>query len=660
MAMSVPATPAGQSALVYDLGVLTNDIISDIRGGGHYELLLTDRAPLYLETTLIHAGLPIVLGTLSLLSGMFYCCCSMKLCRRCRASCCKFFCCCSKKLKTLNAKATKKKQKKIRCQYACMSGFSFVMLAFAIIGYVANGQFAESLVGNGETLDISSNWFVELKGFCQTTREPIQFIAAHVSNTIGLVVLPLLKDTAIIADGTSVLTEALGDFSLAYNDRTITATHGANTRVFDCSVCSTISAKVNATKLQISTDTDPLFDEMESSRLSMSTELVQQNESISDICTSVDSLIGAAEEGVDIMAESWEVEVRPEIVKWSNLRTFVFFILFAFPLLPIILTIATMLTKKTIFLTIQNGLTWLTCSLISIIMGAHLIATVVLLDICELNDVILEKGVAHFEAFQNTEGDILQGCFDNTRLIDVFNMSDQLDFGDALTFEFDFNAADAFDLSTLDDLKESMANTTTSTFHGRGDAALQACNDLIAAGQEILTRKNIASASASTYYKSPGAGRSRLESAISAAQITVSLEKSARNKFTQIVRDMQNDMNVIANYKEGLKNETILIEARFADVSLEMQPIMNASNRLLDTRCGFIGTTYRRLDESICLKMAPSIAAMCLSMTLVILMLLPVCCIGMSLKGNLQKREDRDKSSVFAEASADDTDVQML
>jgi len=662
--MSLP--PAGQSALVYSLGVSTNDIISGLHGSGHYTLLTSDQFEQYLMQSFLWGAVPVGLGVLSLVAGIVYCTCSLKLFRRCRKICCK---CCKKTKAKSSAEddetARKKKVKRIRCQYIWMSAFSIFMLAFAIIGFVANGQFAATITGSGGALDITSDWFVELKAFCNDTRAPIQFIGKHVSNTIGLVVLPLLADTAMIDYGTLGLTMMLEEFSLNYSNRTITFDDGFNNETFDCAVCTTIADKVNATRDQIIIDTQPMFDELASTRTSLRVELAEQNESIVDICTSVDNLIAGAEDGVDILTDVYEDGLRPEISKWSNLRTLIFSCLFAFPLLPIILSAITIITKKTIFLTIQNGLTWCTCSMVSIILGAHLMITVALSDICELNDVVLTKGITHFDGMKdNTGADIIQACIDNTRLIEVFNMTDQLDFGDIIDFDFDFNTTSAFDLTSLADLKATIANSTTSTFNGKGDAALQNCNDLIAVADvktPLLTRDNIQSASATTYYTSSGSERDQLDILISTAQTTLNMEESAEFEFLDLVLDMQFDMDVIVIYTDDLKNTTATIELRFDALEDEISPILVSSNILLDTRCGFIGTTYRRLDESICLKMAPSIAAMCLSMILVVLMLLPVCSIGVYLKGNLQKREDRNRTSVFAENEASrGTELAML
>jgi len=548
--------------------------------------------------------------------------------------------------------AKRRKKKRIRCQYTCLTALSFIMLAFAVLGYMANGQFSDSVVETGGALDITSDYFNELKGFIRTTREPLQYIGKHVSTVIGTIIFPLLNDSTLISEGTSNLTARLGNFSTAYENKTVNVSDGTNNEVFDCFNCSIISEQVNAAKEQIIEDTAPMFKSLEQTRISLGSELVEQNNTIVSVCSSVDDLIGAAETGVDDYIASYEKEIRPEVIKWNSLRTLVFSLLFTFPLLPIILTILTMLTKKTIFLTCQNGLTWLTCSLVTAIVGVHLGITIVLSDVCEFNDVVLVKGVKHIGHLQNAQGDIVQACFDNTRLIDVFNMSDQLDFGAALQMDLGFNASAAFEVSIVDYLQESTANTDISTFNGKGDADLETCNDLVAKGQitsPILTRDNIASASASTYYTSAGVGRSRLQSAINAAKITVNLEISAASDFTNIIQEMQSDMDSIANYTADLKNDTRVFEERSADVNNQMSPIMNASNRLLDTRCGFIGTTYRRLDNTLCLNLAPSVAAMSLSMILVIMMLIPVCCIGICLKGNLQSRENIE-SSIFNES----------
>jgi len=644
--------PEEQSGLVHELGVSTNDMISGMHGSGNYKLLTSEDTEAYVVKALPWAAVPGVLGVLSLLAGVAYCLCSLKMCRRCRSNCCKWW----KKQKDEFSviKAMKEKSKDIRFQYICLSILCVFMLAFAIIGFVANGKFADSITGSGGALDITSDWFVELKAFCLKTRTPIKFIGQNVSSIVGGVVLPLLNETSMIDDGTVELTDLLQNFSLTYSDRTITATDGTYTETFACAVCTTIADKVNDTRDQIISDTQPMFDEMSSTRSSLSVELAAQNATIIDSCTSAHDMIYNAEKDMEDLKNDYEDDLKPEITKMSNLRKLMFSLLFAFPLLPIILSTFTIWTRKTIFLTIQNGLTWFTCSLISIILGIHLLITVVLADVCELNDVVLTKGLTSIEDMgnNNTGVDIIQACLDNTPLIDVFNMSDKLDFSTVIDFDFDFNATKSFDLTALADLGDTIGNTTTSTFNGKGDDALQACNDLIAEGDVTtpdLTRDNIASATASTYFTSAGAKRTELDVLISSASTTINLEASASAEFSALILNMKFDMNVIANYTDDLKSTIVHIENRFNAIEGQMSPIFMAADLLLDTRCGFIGTTYRRLDESICVKMAPSIAAMCLSMILIVLMLLPVCCIGLYLKGNLKKRADRNRPAVFAE-----------
>jgi len=478
--------------------------------------------------------------------------------------------------------------------------------------------------------------------------------------------LPLLNDTIAIENGTDILTAKLGNFSLDYQDRTLTATDGTYTEVFDCDVCTTIADRVNATREEIIADTDPMFDEMETLRTTLRNDLVTSKGLITYVCLEVDKYVAAFEALLDGVTVIYETEVKPEVVKYNSLRTVLFSLFFAFPLLPIILTFSTMLTKKTIFLTIQNGLTWLACSLLLILLGAHLMLTVVLSDYCEANDLMLKpKGFTKLGMDKNVAG-VIQACFDyDIPLIYVFGVNDQLDFAVHINLNFGFNSTAAFDLSALDELKEIVANTTVSTFDGRGDAALQDCNDLIAVADvtsPLLTRDNIASASATTYYTSAGTGRNNLQTAISEAQTTLDLETSATSDFMDIVSDMQDDMDDITAYTEDLKNDTEHIQQRFEGIQLEIAPILMASGKLLQTNCGFIGNTYRSLDENICMKLAPSIAAMCLSMILVVLSLMPVCCIGLYLKGNLQKREDRSKSIAQIEPATDSqtTGLAML
>eukprot|EP00495_Collosphaeridae_sp_1-RS-2012_P007838 TRINITY_DN761_c0_g1_i1.p1 TRINITY_DN761_c0_g1~~TRINITY_DN761_c0_g1_i1.p1 ORF type:complete len:308 (-),score=20.61 TRINITY_DN761_c0_g1_i1:71-994(-) len=307
--MSV-AAPEAQSALVYDLGVSTIDVLAALRGRGHYELLLTERVSTYTEITFIYAAVPFSLGLLSLLAGIFYCVCSLRLCQRCRASCRKCLCCWAKREEDSYHKRhsemalREKKKKRIRCQYTCLTALSFIMLAFAVLGYMANGQFSDSVVETGGALDITSDYFSELKGFIRTTREPLQYIGKHVSTVIGTVILPLLDDSILIAEGTSGLTARLGNFSTAYENMTVNASDGTYHEVFDCHNCSIICAQVNAAKEQIDEETGPMLSSIEQTRISLGAELVQQNNTIVSVCSSVDELIGAAETGVDAIITS--------------------------------------------------------------------------------------------------------------------------------------------------------------------------------------------------------------------------------------------------------------------------------------------------------------------------------------------------------------------
>jgi len=365
------------------------------------------------------------------------------------------------------------------------------------------------------------------------------------------------------------------------------------------------------------------------------------------LCYGLDLALVDLDKSMYDMGAGFE-KIKPELVKFSGLRTAIFSLMFAFPLLPIVLTFATVLTKKTIFLTIQNGLTWLAFSLILLILGAHLIITVILSDICAMNDVIFEKGLTHFEM---EGGAVIQACFDyDIRPIDVFGIAEYVSFAPHINFDFAHNSNDSFNLEELDELKAYVASTTKSTFDGRMDTVLQECNDLIAAADvksPRVTRANLDSQSAASYYSAGKTAKiNTLDTCFTKAKTTMGYETTARGShFDDSLAAMKNDIDAIKFYTDDLKEEARQMEAHFAAAKPKLDTIMEASLNLMDptNTCGFVGVDYKKLDESMCLKLAPSIAAMCLSMLLVVIFLFPVCCIGIYLKGNLQKREDRIK-----------------
>jgi len=368
---------------------------------------------------------------------------------------------------------------------------------------------------------------------------------------------------------------------------------------------------------------------------------------VKDLTFALDFALIKTDKEMGDMGTGFE-KIKPTIVEFSGLRTAIFSLMFAFPLLPIVLTFATVLTKKTIFLTIQNGLTWLAFSLILIVLGLHLIITVILSDICMMNDVIFEKGITHFDM---EGGAVIQACFDyDIRAIDVFGVTEVYSFADRLNFTFVHHANDSFNLEKLDELKASVASTTKSTFDGRMDTVLQECNDLIATADvttPLVTRANLASQSASSYYTAGKTAKiSTLQTCFTKGITTLGYETAAKaSQFDDSLTAMKADIDAIKLYTDDLKEEVRDWQALFAAAEPKLDIIMEASTQLMDptNTCGFIGKDYKKLDESMCLKLAPSIAAMCLSMLLVVIFLFPVCCIGIYLKGNLQKREDRIK-----------------
>jgi len=95
-----------------------------------------------------------------------------------------------------------------------MSLSSFVMLAFAIIGFVANGQFEEAVVGDDGALEICSKYFVKINALIASTRGPFQTIANNLGDNIENVIEPLLNTTVNATNATANLNDRLDDFSL--------------------------------------------------------------------------------------------------------------------------------------------------------------------------------------------------------------------------------------------------------------------------------------------------------------------------------------------------------------------------------------------------------------------------------------------------------------
>jgi hypothetical protein len=576
-----------------------------------------------------------VFAILSFLLWPFWC-----ICRCCQ-------CCCCKKTKH-NEKVTGCKR---WAAYIFVILCCCIMVAFAGIAYDANKRFTEAVVEpNTGLLSVVQTLLHEFTDFAENiVLEPLTFIKSYSIFAIANVSSTLSGNTEVIAAGTVNVDETFGNFSNKWSTFIIVVNSGGQDFVFPCDVCSEIGGIINETRSQLREITDPMLDFFNATVTDINTKLISVNETV---VSTVNDVQGQFTDINDMLVEArddYDDSYRPEAENINDTRELAYEILFAAALVPIIFVVLGGILRKSICFTMAYALMWFVFFVMCLMLFIHLPISVGLNDTCKYIDSHDDDMT---EVLGNKTGKLVQACFDDTPIAEVFGMSDDFEFA-AIDFG-DFNLSEVESALTFDSLDGFLVNLTDidplSTFGETVDELLVAVNSLVencvctsdgTRANDRYNRTNIFdldSITANDYYNSASGIPAEVEAyellnqTAYATQLTVSAETSASAQFDAAVIDLLSDAEGLKNVTQNLKEDVLHFFTIFELVAVILQPLLDKANEIIaNGKCGFIGVAYEGFKASMCENILASLSTMVLCMFLICIFSCVSCCLSMKM-----------------------------
>ncbi|ETI37117.1 hypothetical protein F441_16697 [Phytophthora nicotianae CJ01A1] len=318
------------------------------------------------------------------------------------------------------------------------------------------------------TLENGSNWIVNI-------RTPLEEIAATVVDSADDIKVKL-DGTDFIDTGLNDLTTKLDDLGDKYStaphipdscvpDSTKTNEDANGNPCYVCDACTTIGTQASAAATQVDKNAGPGVKQLSNVKKQLNTKLVEIS---GNVQSAVDTQVTTANDLIDTVDKTQE-DVDDYDSKFQGYRDqlgYAIMALFALALVVIIVGFVGILFGLTPLKFLANimhiayFLGFIILILVFIISAVVLAIGVVLGDACEVTQIF----AGNWTVPLGESAKAVDACFNNESLLDVFNLSDKLDFArGGIDFpELDMSAM--FDFSDLDALESSTDNINETAF----------------------------------------------------------------------------------------------------------------------------------------------------------------------------------------------------
>jgi len=580
----------------------------------------------------------------------------------CLCRCCKCFCC---KRSEPTDLVTRSVCRYFWSYFAFIMATTAVMVVFSGIAYSANGEFSDVLLyrNRGELVDEDSErnlWDIMLNVMSEgaelvsTIGGQVESLKPTISDAINQV-SGILSGASVIADGTVVLTAMLNNISDEWADYVITEDYtssitGFNRSIsFECSFCTTVATECAAAAAEITSQTAPIFADLDSTVAAVGDELTSQNETIMEGIDSFASEISEVEEMLHDFADELNSQ-RGDVESLNDQREMAYNVLFAVPLLPLIFVVIGGLTKTSLCFSIGYSLLWLSCVIMFVLLSLHLPLAVLMNDICKYLDKVDDNVTEYYDDFA---GRTFQGCLSNERLVDILGLGDELDFTESIEFPTLGNVTDDFSFGALDSFDQNAQALDMTTFYGAGDEALVAINDMIgdcppslstevspgvfvvvysyapcgANNADVFTRDNFSAIDPSDYYNESSTLTQQLWEGMANLTDVLFLENLTIATFTTTADEIAQDIAAVSVQASVIENDTQGVVDQVDAAEQLLDPVFVITDNIIDAaRCGFIGTGYRAIHHVLCEDVMGVIARIVVSMLVVAVLSIVACC----------------------------------
>ncbi len=293
----------------------------------------------------------------------------------------------------------------------------FIHRAMAAIAYGANMDFSGALLYN-EGQGSDGNLFgvaEELMSDSVNKTYSIKLITTDIKDGVISAIDGLqdvLNDTSILSTGVTVLINMLQSISDLWSDYNVTTEFNNETFSFECEFCTTFGETIGNITEQISGQTGPIFESLNSTINTIGSSLIdiedEMIEQIDGFIEQIDDVHGQVEN-----IEDKVLDTKPKIVDYNNKRELGYNVIFAIPLLPIIFILFEGILKKPMCFSLSYICLWFSCTLMWLLSAFHLPTAVLLNDTCNFLDILDQNVTEHING---TAGEIFQACLTNERL----------------------------------------------------------------------------------------------------------------------------------------------------------------------------------------------------------------------------------------------------
>jgi len=412
-----------------------------------------------------------------------------------------------------------------------------------------------------------------------------------------------------------------------------------NNQTYSSSFCNTTANDVQHISDEITDKANPLFSSMNQTTQSVRQTLVNVQSQIISSASQASQEIQSAR--TEIQSARNDVSQYSSKVKYyDNIRRPVVILFLCLPLISGVLLLLGGCLRKSAPFSINYVLTFVVLFLFWMLFAIHLPLAVITGDSCVYLDQV-EVDLPNRLGEQ--EAKVFDACLLNTSLVQVYNLSSDLNFVNEIHFPPLPNINEAFNFTQFNAYFASGIALNTSSF-GFNDSQIDA---------------NIATINSLTEsYNDPNApyNRSTLQNLNntfafyhpSTFQQVIEKKKyetlqliTAEARINESLTSIKNQIIAIKVYSDELEANTTNIMATVGTIQSTVNPLLNYAQTVFNLAyCGFIGTAYASFKSDFCDGIVTAISLLALAFLMVAAMGVPIVILSIVLMKRLPKVPD--------------------
>jgi hypothetical protein len=401
---------------------------------------------------------------------------------------------------------------------------------------------------------------------------------------------------------------------------------GPSGTTYPCPFCTSVSQTVTNATSEVRSQTATLLADFTESVDSIEREWVNKSQQITDETSNFNDTINDVLTDVLELKNDYSDQLFEEADKYESKRDLAFIILFLLPLIMLVWIVVAAFLKVDFMFRINYWVGFLITFIMWLLFAIHFPLSVVLSDVCVELDV--EESRIRAGTPQSGELALLdwekgsRACLLNESLIDVFNLTDELDYARNLKFPETYNLTNEFEFAELDKFKTDIEalNFTDFSF----DAAQQIDARIVQLNSYLntaFTATNISLLNPADYTNSSFAAQQKqlIVLAIQDSNFIATTLNTCKGELVQVFDIKDSTADLLDSAQVNL--------TRIEDIA---RPLIDSALGLVDreANCKFVGDFYVRLRDNVCDKTMNHLAILSMCMFFISMLYTPwiLCC----------------------------------